>query len=262
MTQAQNVSKKVAVVTGAADGIGFAIAEQLASSGHTVVIADLDAAKAQQRAETLGARHDFIRMDVASEAEVVAAFGEIATRHGQIDVLVNNAGIGDSHLPTLQQSVDSFDRILRVHLNGLFVTSRETARMMIGRGSGVILNISSIAGITGLPRRNAYGAAKAGVAAMTRSMACEWAQHGIRVNAIAPGYARTALVQTLIDAGRIDERRLARRIPLGRLAEPKEIAQVAAFLCSPAASYMTGSIVGVDGGWTAFGDFGDASVQE
>ena len=262
MTEPTHVPQTVAVITGAADGIGFAIAEQLAAAGHRVVIADLDAAKARQRAATLGPQHDFIRMDVASESEVVAAIAEIATRHGQIDVLVNNAGIGDSHLPTLEQSVDSFDRILRVHLNGLFVTSRETARMMIARGAGVILNISSIAGITGLPRRNAYGAAKAGVAAMTRSMACEWARHGIRVNAIAPGYAKTALVRTLIDAGRLDEARLARRIPMGRLADPKEIAQVAAFLCSPAASYVTGSIVSVDGGWTAFGDFGDASAQE
>ncbi len=251
----------VALVTGAADGIGLAIAEQLAAMGHRVVIADLDAGKANARARNLGPGHDWIRMDVSDEADVVAAVAELQRRHRRIDALVNNAGIGDTHLPTLEQQVDTFDRIVRVHLNGVFVTSREVARLMIARKTGVILNISSIAGITGLPRRNAYGAAKAGVAAMTRSMACEWAQHGVRVNAIAPGYTRTSLVKTLIDAGRIDEPRLARRIPLGRLAEPREIAQVAAFLCSPAASYVTGSIVCVDGGWTAFGDFGDASVQ-
>jgi len=259
MTQAVSDAAPNALVTGAADGIGFAIAERLAENGCRVIIADLDAEKARARAEAIGPGHDFIRMDVSSEADVIAAIAELTQRHQRLDVLVNNAGIGDSHLPTLDQEVEVFDRILRVHLNGLFVTSREVGRLMIGRKSGVILNISSIAGIVGLPRRNAYGAAKAGVAAMTRSMACEWAPHGLRVNAIAPGYTRTTLVKTLIDAGRIDELRLSRRIPMGRLAEPREIAQVAAFLCSPAASYVTGSIVSVDGGWTAFGDFGDAS---
>jgi NAD(P)-dependent dehydrogenase (short-subunit alcohol dehydrogenase family) len=130
---------------------------------------------------------------------------------------------------------------------------------MMAQGGGAILNLASIAGLTGLPKRNAYGAAKAGIIAMTRNMACEWARYGIRVNALAPGFVSTALVQKLEAAGRIDRARLERRIPMGRLAEPAEIAETAWFLCSPAATYVTGSVLSVDGGWHAFGDAGDAS---
>lgn len=150
--------------------------------------------------------------DVADEASAIAMVEETVSRLGGLDILVNNAGIGDSHKPTLEQDLASFDRILRVHLDGTFVASREAARVMEGQG-GAILNVSSIAGLTGLPRRNAYGAAKAGIVAMTRSMACEWAGAGIRVNAIAPGYVGTALVARLVEASRIDRGRLERRIP-------------------------------------------------
>ncbi len=248
----------VALITGAAEGIGLAMATRMAQAGCRVVIADLDRDHAQSRAAELGADHLGIAMDVGSEAAVEAGFAEIDAAFGRLDIAVCNAGIGDTHLPTLEQDIASFDRVLRVHLNGTFLVARAAARRMMAQGGGAILNVSSIAGITGLPRRNAYGAAKAGIAAMTKSLACEWAGQGIRVNAIAPGYTRTALVKTLIDAGRIDGDKLSRRIPLGRLAEPAEIAEVAWFLCSPAASYVTGSVVSVDGGWSAFGDAGDA----
>jgi NAD(P)-dependent dehydrogenase (short-subunit alcohol dehydrogenase family) len=202
-----------------------------------------------------------VTADVSDVATIREAVAIVTKKFGRIDVAVNNAGIGDTHLPTIEQSVETFDRILRVHLGGTFNLSREIAGAMIAQRSGVILNISSIAGLTGLPKRNAYGAAKAGIASMTRSMACEWARFGIRVNAIAPGYTKTALVRALTDAGRIDEARLRRRIPLGRLADPTEIAEAAFFLCSPAASYITGAVLAVDGGWTAFGDAGDAYVE-
>jgi len=122
------------------------------------------------------------------------------------------------------------------------------------------VNIGSIAGIVGLPRRNAYGAAKAGIASLTRSMACEWASDGIRVNAVAPGFVATALVKKLELDGSVDTPRLERRIPMGRLARPEEIASAILFLSSAAASYITGAILSVDGGWTAFGDAGNASA--
>jgi NAD(P)-dependent dehydrogenase (short-subunit alcohol dehydrogenase family) len=250
---------KVALITGAGDGIGWAIAQRFAAAGCTVALADIDLAQASVRALQLGAGHFALGADVADEVGVLGMINDVVAQAGRLDILVNNAGIGDTHLPTLEQEVESFDRILKVHLNGTFLASREAARIMSDHGGGAILNLSSIAGITGLPRRNAYGAAKAGIIAMTRNMACEWASLGIRVNAIAPGFVGTALVRKLEAAGRIDRGKLERRIPLGRLAEPAEIAEAAWFLCSPAASYVTGAVLSVDGGWSAFGDAGDAS---
>ena len=149
--------------------------------------------------------------------------------------------------------------MLDVHLAGSFLMTREVARGMIARGRGAVVNLASIAGLTGLPRRNAYGAAKAGIVAMTRSMACEWAGHGLRVNAVAPAFVDTALVRKLADAGRIDLPAIARRTPIGRLIAAREVAAAVAFLASDAASGITGAVLPVDGGWTAFGDFGDAA---
>jgi NAD(P)-dependent dehydrogenase (short-subunit alcohol dehydrogenase family) len=253
------MTKPAVLVTGGANGIGWAIAQRFAAADYRVAIADLDSDAAAARATELGGIHIGYGCNVSTEADVVDLVAKVLGEFGKLDALINNAGIGDSHLPTLEQNVDNFETILRVHLNGTFVASREAARGMIIQGGGAILNLSSIAGLTGLPKRNAYGAAKAGIIAMTRSMACEWARYGIRVNALAPGFVRTALVQKLEDAGRIDRARLERRIPMGRLAEPAEIAETAWFLCSPAATYVTGSVLSVDGGWHAFGDAGDAS---
>lgn len=247
-----------ALITGAADGIGWAIARTLAAAGWRLALADLDEAAAVARAAELGAGHLAIRADVSVEDQVVDAMQRAAAAFGGLDAVVNNAGIADTHLATVEQDAARFRKILDVDLTGVFLVSREAARVMLPRGSGSIVNISSIAGLTGLPRRNAYGAAKAGVVAMTRSMACEFGPAGIRVNAVAPGYVETALVKALERDGRIDLGRIRRRIPLGFLAQPEDIAQAVAFLVSPAARYVTGTVLCVDGGWQAFGDAGDA----
>jgi NAD(P)-dependent dehydrogenase (short-subunit alcohol dehydrogenase family) len=250
--------KPVVAITGAGDGIGWATAQAFAGNGYRVALLDIDAGRAAARARELGNGHADIGCDVSDEAQVRAAFAAIAERFGGLDALVNNAGIGSPHLPTSEQTVESFERVLAIHLTGTFLCSREAHPLMAVRQAGSIVNISSIAGLTGLPRRNAYGAAKAGIASMTRSMACEWASVGIRVNAVAPGYVGTALVKKLESEGFVDMPRLNRRIPMGRLARPEEIAEAICFLSSSAAGYITGVVLPVDGGWSAFGDSGDA----
>lgn len=244
---------KVAVVSGAADGIGWASAQRLACDVDHVALFDVREDAARERAAELGSAHLGIGCDVSQPQSVAAAVRTALERFGQIDVLVNNAGIGEQTLPTIEQEVAAFDRVLGVHVRGTYLLSREVARAMLERRSGSIVNVASIAGFAGIPRRNAYGAAKAGIVAMTRSMACEWARHGVRVNAVAPGYVRTALVAELACGGSIDVRAIERRTPLGRMAEPAEIAEVVAFLASPRSSFVTGTTIHADGGWLALG---------
>ncbi len=247
------MSARVAVITGAADGIGWATAQRLAQDFDRVALLDLDAEATRVRAAQLGEGHLGVGCDVSDEASVARAFEAVREAFGRIDALVNNAGIGEQAGPTLAQDVAAFDRVLDVHLRGTFLASRAAARHMLAQGGGAIVNIASIAGQAGIPGRNAYGAAKAGIAAMTRSMACEWARRGVRVNAVAPGYVRTALVERLVKDGLIDAGGIESRTPLGRMARPEEIAQVIAFLASPQASYVTGTTVNADGGWLALG---------
>lgn len=246
------------LITGAADGIGWVTAQLFAARGFNVVIADLSAEASTHRAAELGDTHLGVACDVTQDDAVTAAVQATLLRFGRLDVAVNNAGIGDTSLPTLDQSGDHFRKVIDVHLTGTFLMSRAAAAAMRDGGhGGAIVNFASIAGLTGLPRRNAYGAAKAGIISMTRSMGSEWGGIGIRVNAVAPGYVRTALVEKLITDRLLDPETITRRTPLGRMLEPSEIAEAVFFLASPAASAITGTVLGVDGGWTAFGAAGD-----
>lgn len=252
-------SPRITLVTGGAEGIGWAMARRFAAGSHAVAIADIDGARAAARAAELGPDHLGLACDVADAESVAAACERVSVTLGTPDVLVNNAGIGDVNVPTVEQDATHFRRVLDVHLSGTFLMSQRVATAMIAAGrGGAIVNFASIAAFAGLPRRNAYGAAKAGIVAMTRNMACEWAAAGIRVTAVAPGYVETDLVRNLVAQGLLDPDLIRRRTPMGRMIAPEEIAEAVWFLASPAASAITGTVLSVDAGWSAFGAAGDA----
>lgn len=255
MSSKNNLDREssVAIVTGAGDGIGWTTARRLANDYAHVVVADLRGEVAEARAAELGAAHLGCACDVSLEASVVGMVNAVMARFGRVDLLVNNAGIGEQSVMTLEQSVEAFDRILAVHVRGTFLASREVAREFVRQQKGVIVNISSIAGLGGHPGRNAYGAAKAGISTMTEAMASEWARDGIRVNAVAPGFVNTDLVKALVAKGALNMTDIDARTPMGRAGLPEEIAEVIAFLASDRASYVTGVTLPVDGGWSAFG---------
>jgi 3-oxoacyl-[acyl-carrier protein] reductase len=250
-----NLEGRVALVTGAARGIGRAIADRLAANGARLVYTDIDEAGARNAA---GGAHDALALDVADESQVETVMRTVMQRHGRLDILVNNAGIGTG--PGDRRAIDGVStaqwrRVIDVDLNGVFLMSRAGAAAMIAQKSGRIINIASVVGLVPLRLQSAYVAAKAGVVNLTRSMALELAAHGILVNAIAPGATETEAWQGWIADPSSDAQalypRLMSHIPLGRAARPEEIAHAALFLAAPASSYVTGHVLTVDGGWTA-----------
>jgi NAD(P)-dependent dehydrogenase (short-subunit alcohol dehydrogenase family) len=243
------LSGRVVLITGAAAGIGWAAARRFAAQGARVLIADIDADKAAIRAGELGAAHGFFGVDMAQPEQVVEMVRYCVSRLGGLDVLVNNAGRTDTDgVGVVDQPVSVFENLVAVNLRGSLVAAEQAAAVMRRSGRGAIVNIASGAALRPVPFRNGYSASKAGVLAMTRHHACAWARDGIRVNAVAPGYTHTELVEALIARGRIDPVAVARRIPLGRMAAPEEIAAAIAFLASPRVSSITGSTFLVDGG--------------
>jgi NAD(P)-dependent dehydrogenase (short-subunit alcohol dehydrogenase family) len=250
---------KVAVITGAADGIGWATAQCLVAEGWNVALIDMNSKLVKERANALGDQHSGWSCNVTDANLVKQCITEIFHLYGRIDALVNNAGIGDQTGPTLEQDIQVFDHVLSVHLRGAFLMSQNTIAIMLKQARdktgvrGAIVNIGSIASFGGIPGRNAYSAAKAGVLGMTRTLASEWARKGIRVNAVAPGYVKTALVAKLSEQGALDGAAIAKRTPMGRMAEPAEVGQAITFLLSSQASFITGAVLPVDGGWMALG---------
>lgn len=244
-----------ALITGSQRGLGWAIAETYAKAGARVMIQDLDGKGAEEAAAKLRRANldaQSIGGSVTSVADIAAMFRKMDELWGGIDILVNNAGVSQNK-PTLDMSVEDWDRTMDVNLRGVFLCAVEAGRRMVKQKSGVIINMSSIWGIVAGPTRVGYCVSKAGVAQMTKSLAVEWAADGVRVNAIAPGYTETKMLRDVIDAGRVDEQAILRRTPMGRLAEPQEMADMALFLASSQAKYVTGQIMAVDGGWTAYG---------
>jgi NAD(P)-dependent dehydrogenase (short-subunit alcohol dehydrogenase family) len=253
---------RVAVVTGAGSGIGRAIALDLAAAGHAVVVNDLRGDAAERVAGEIHAAGGLASAhagDVAEEDSVRALSLHARQWVGRVDVLVNNAGVSDKVVPTAEQRSADWQRIVDVCLRGPYLCSKQIASdFMLPQGWGRIVNITSLAGVVGLPMRNAYSSAKAGLEMMTRTMGTEWAGRGITVNSVAPGYIRTAMLDDLVRAGKLDETALRRRIPAGQLGDPSDIAAAVRFLASDEARYVTGASLPVDGGWCAYGAAGDA----
>lgn len=256
------IGDRTVVVTGAGSGLGRAIALAFADASYAVVVNDLNGDSARQVAEEInaaGAAATTHIGDVSDEKAVADLSEQVKKWSGRLDVLVNNAGLSDTVTPTVEQNIDDWQLIVDVCMRGPYLCSRQLAAdFMLPSQSGRIVNISSIAGVVGLPMRNAYSSSKAALGMMTRTLASEWARHGVNVNAVAPGYIRTPMLEALVAQGKVDEGQLVRRIPAGHLGEPSNIADTVLFLASDAAAYITGVTLPVDGGWCAFGAAGDA----
>lgn len=241
---------KVAVVTGAASGIGRAIAEVFAAEGAAVVIGDLDPGAGDVAADIdrAGGRALFERTDVTDEESVAALMAAAVAAFGGLDVLVANAGIAEKKSPVHEMALPDWQKVIDINLTGVALSNKHAIAHMVDHGGGAIVNMGSILAHVGQANSTAYSAAKAGVVNLTRSTAVTYARQGIRANAISPGYVRTPLVAGLpaeVRAGMVDKQ------PIGRLAEPEEIAQVALFLASGRSSFVTGTCVHADGGYTA-----------
>jgi 3-oxoacyl-[acyl-carrier protein] reductase len=245
----------VAVVTGSSDGIGLATARTLAKLGAAVVVNS----RSQDRADAVaqGLRDDGFRAtgvgaDLATPEGVEHLIAQAVGAYGTIDVLVNNAG-RPSVAPAEELSLEQWRAVIDLNLTAPFLCSQRAGRIMLAKGKGVIVNVGSVFSRLGMPGRVAYAASKHGLDGLTSTLGAEWGPRGVRVVSVNAGYTATALVQTAMTRGGFTDDDIARRTPLGRLATPDEIANVIAFVVSDDASYVNGTHVYVDGGWTGYG---------
>ena len=240
---------KVSLITGAVQGIGLATAKKFAQEGAKVVVCDIHAEAvnaAVAQCQALDAQVEGHTMDVTQRDQVDAVVAAVLARHGRIDVLVNNAGITqDARLQNM--SIEQFDRVIDVNLRGVFHCAQAVANTMVAQGRGVILNASSVVGIYGNFGQTNYAASKFGVIGFTKTWSRELGPKGVRVNAVAPGFIATPILNTIPEKVIAE---MAQRVPLRRLGQPEEIANVYAFLASDEASYINGEVIEVSGGMT------------
>lgn len=238
----------MAVVTGAAQGIGRRVAETLAAEGYVLALLD-------RRPVTGGPNALTWAGDVSAEADVTA-FGEaVIERFGRVDVLVNNAGIAFI-TPLEDTTLEEWRRVVDVNLTGPFLLCREFGRRMLAGGEGAIVNIASVAGLRGVADRAAYNASKHGLIGLTRTLAAEWGGRGVRVNAVCPGWVKTEMDDASQAGGAYGDADITDHVPMGRFAAPEDIAQAVAFLADPTRSgFVNGATLSVDGGWHADGSW-------
>ena len=239
-------STRVALVTGAARGIGLACAEAMKREGAQVVLVDVDEKVGEEAAQRLGGR--FVACDVSRKPAVVAAVAAAVEAYGRLDIAVANAGIVHA-AEFLDLDEADFDRVLAVNLKGVFLVGQAAARQMVAQGGGgAIINMSSVNAVLAIPNQVPYVVSKGGINQLTKVMALSLAPHGIRVNAIGPGTILTELAKTAVLGNKEAERKILSRTPMGRMGEPEEVAAVAVFLASDEAGWLTGEKINASGG--------------
>lgn len=249
-----NFTNQVALITGSGSGIGRATALAFATAGAKVIVSDINESNGQETVQLIqeaGGEASFITCDVSQPEQVNALINQAVERYGRLDIGVNNAGIGGKFAKILDQTLSDWNSMMAINLSSVFYCMQAEIRQMLTQGSGKIVNISSIAGVRGLPKSAPYSAAKHGVIGLTKAVASEYVRQNIRINAVCPVYTKSAMVDELISVAPNMGERLRQVIPMGRFGQPEEIAQAILWLCSDANAFCTGQAIHMDGGLTA-----------
>jgi NAD(P)-dependent dehydrogenase (short-subunit alcohol dehydrogenase family) len=248
------LKNKVAIITGAASGIGRAAAELFSGEGAIIIAADVIDEAGQELADELSRTQrtcSYVHADVSKESDVEAMVHVALAQYGRLDVMFNNAGIEGEQAPTADAALDNWERVMGINLRGVFLGCKYGIQAMLRSGGGSIINTASVAGLVGFAGSPAYAASKGGVVQLTRTAALEYATQGLRVNCICPGIIDTPMAQRFTHGDPAVTARIAAMEPVGRMGQAREVAQLALFLASERASFITGAAIPVDGGYVA-----------